>query len=213
MVYGYARVSTKGQAKNGNGMDAQIQALKAAGAEVIYSDAFTGTRTDRPEFSKLCDTITSGDTLIVTKLDRMARSVIDGADIINKLLKKNVDVNILNMGKLDNSPSGRLITTIFLAFAEFERDIIVERTQEGKAIARTKQGYKDGRPKKYTQAQMLHAMSLLDGHSYNQVSAMTGISRSTLIRYKQDHKSEIEDYMNIGKQYTIIDVDMNTACE
>ena len=98
MIYGYARVSTKNQAKNGNGLEAQCQALNAAGADVMFSDAFTGTKKDRPEFNKLCDMIRPGDTLMVTKLDRIARSVIDGAELVNELLKKNINVHILNMG-------------------------------------------------------------------------------------------------------------------
>ena len=75
MIYGYARVSTKGQAKDGNSLEAQERALKEAGANEIYIDAFTGTKTDRPEFDKLMERIEEGDTLIVTKLDRFARSM------------------------------------------------------------------------------------------------------------------------------------------
>ena len=115
---------------------------------------------------------------------------------------------------MDDSPTGKLIYQIMFAFSEFERNMIVERTQEGKEIARTKQGFKDGRPNKYTQTQMMHAMSLIiEGNSYNQVSSMTGISRSTLLRYMKANKEKIDDYRNIGKQYTIVDIDMNTECE
>ena len=79
MIYGYARVSTKGQAKDGNSLEAQERALKEAGANEIYIDAFTGTKTDRPEFDKLMERIEEGDTLIVTKLDRFARSMMQGS--------------------------------------------------------------------------------------------------------------------------------------
>ena len=75
MIYGYARVSTKGQAKDGNSLESQIELLKDNGAVEIYSDSFTGTKADRPEFSKLLQELKSGDTLIVTKLDRFARSM------------------------------------------------------------------------------------------------------------------------------------------
>lgn len=138
MVFGYARVSTNYQAKDGNSLDAQIQTLKAAGAEKIYTDAFTGTKTDRPEMGKLLLKLQPGDKLIVTKLDRIARSATQGFDLIESLLDKGVDVHVLNMGLMDNTPTGRLIRHIMLAFAEFERDMIVERTQEGKVIARQK---------------------------------------------------------------------------
>ncbi len=135
MKYGYARVSTKGQARDGNSLESQEKALKEAGAEKIYMDAFTGTKAHRPELDKLIKVLSDGDMLIVTKLDRIARSTIQGIELIESLLNKGVVVHVLNIGIMDNTPTGRLIRNIFLAFAEFERDMIVERTQEGKAIA------------------------------------------------------------------------------
>lgn len=148
MIYGYARVSTTGQARYGNSLESQENALRAAGAETIYTDSYTGTKKHRPELDKLLSEISSGDTLIVTKLDRIARSTIQGIELIEELLSKGVVVNVLNIGIMDNSPTGRLIRNIFLSFAQFERDMIVERTQEGKAIASLREGYKDGRPEK-----------------------------------------------------------------
>lgn len=148
MVYGYARVSTKGQARDGNSLEHQIAVLKNAGAEKIFSDSFTGTKIDRPEFDKLKETLTNGDKLIVTKLDRFARSAAQGSELIESLIQKGVTVHILNMGIMDNTPTGKLIRTIMLGFAEFERDMIVQRTQEGKEIARSKGVRVDGRPEK-----------------------------------------------------------------
>lgn len=189
MVYGYARVSTKGQARDGNGLDVQRSALKAAGAEIVYEEAFTGTKKERPELTRLLGDLKSGDTLIVTKLDRIARSASQGAELIRGLLDRGVTVRILNMGVLDNTPAGKLVTTVMFAFAEFERDMIVERTQEGKSIARTDPNFKEGRPKKFTPIQLQHAMSLLDTHSYRQVEAMTGISVPTLARERRRQKN------------------------
>ena len=126
-----------------------------------------------------------GDTMVVTKLDRIARSVSQGSDLIQMLLNKGISVRILNMGLMDNTPTGRLIRNVMLAFAEFERDMIVERTIEGKAIARQEKGYREGRPRKFSQAMIEHALELLQGHSYRQVENMTGISKSTLIRAKK----------------------------
>ena len=186
MIYGYARVSTKTQAKEGNSLEVQESALKAAGAQVVYKDAFTGTIADRPEFDKLMDNIGAGDTLMVTKLDRIARSAADGSHIVQDMLKRDISVHVLNMGKMDSTPTGKLICQIMFSFAEFERDMIVERTQEGRAIARRNPGYKDGRPNKYTKVQINHALSLLDTHSYKQVESLTGISKSTLIRAKKE---------------------------
>lgn len=185
MIYGYARVSTKGQAKDGNSLEAQEKALRESGANEIYVDAFTGTKTDRPKFDKLMDKIQKGDTLIVTKLDRFARSMTQGSELVSDLVEKGIKVYILNIGVMDNTPSSKLIRNVFFAFAEFERDMIVERTMEGKAIAKQNPDFREGRPKKYSRKQIEHALELLESNSYKQVEDMTGISKSTLIRAKK----------------------------
>lgn len=193
MKYGYARVSTVGQAKDGNSLEAQKQKLmeEAVLEENIFSDAYTGTKRNRPEFEKLLKKLEPGDELIVTKLDRFARSTIDGSQIIKELLENNITVNILNLGKLDNSPSSKLMRTMFFAFSEFERDMIVERTQEGKAIARQQDDYKEGRPKVHGKKKIDHALDLLKDHTYNEVVAKTGISKSTLIRANNKRKEAL----------------------
>ena len=122
MIYGYARVSSQGQDFEG-----QVAALKRFGAKKIYSEKFTGTTANRPALKRLERIITSGDVLVVTKLDRLARSVREGIKIIDKLTKKGITVHVLNLGLLDNSPSGHLLRNIMLTFAEFERDMIVDR--------------------------------------------------------------------------------------
>ena len=185
MIYGYARVSTKAQAKDGNSLEAQERALKDSGACEIYVDAFTGTKTDRPEFDKLMDKIQKGDTLIVTKLDRFARSMTQGSELVSDLIEKGIRVYILNIGVMDNTPSSKLIRNIFFAFAEFERDMIIERTMEGKAIAKQNPDFREGRPKKYSRKQIEHALELLRSNYYKQEDDMTGISKSTLIRAKK----------------------------
>ena len=185
MIYGYARVSTKGQAKDGNSLDAQETALKAAGATEIYKDSFTGTKSDRPQFTALLGQLKKGDTLIVTKLDRFARSFTDGSLIVTDLINKGVRVHILNIGIMDNTPSSKLIRNVFFAFAEFERDMIVERTSEGKAIAKQREDYTEGRPPKYDEEQIAYALRLLETNSYSKVEKLTGISKSTLIRAKK----------------------------
>lgn len=184
MVYGYCRVSTQTQAKDGNSLEAQEQLLKENGAEEIYSDAFTGTKAHRPELDKLLAVLQAGDKLVITKLDRIARSASQGIELIQSLLDKGITVHVLNMGLLDNTPTGKLIRNIMLAFAEFERDMIIERTQEGKAIARRQPDFREGRPRLYSRKQIQHALELLQDHSYRQVTELTGISKSTLIRAK-----------------------------
>ena len=185
MIYGYGRVSTKGQAKDGNSLEAQERLLKEHGAEVIYMDSFTGTKMTRPEFDKLLKKLKAGDTLVVAKLDRFARSASQASDLITKLIDNGIRVDVCNLGILDNSSMSILMRNILLSFAQFERDMIVERTQEGKAIARQNPDFREGRPKKYSRMQIKHALELLKHYSYRQVEAMTGISKSTLIRAKQ----------------------------
>ena len=184
MIYGYARVSTQGQAKDGNSLEAQKTALTEAGATEIYSDAFTGTKTDRPELNILLDKLEAGDTLIFTKLDRVARNLTQGIQLIENLAAKQIRVHVLNIGVIDTSPAGKLIRNVMLAFAEFERDMIVQRTQEGKSIAKADPNFKEGRPKKFSSAQIEHAKELLQNHTLSQVESLTGISKSTLKRIK-----------------------------
>lgn len=184
MNYGYARVSTQCQARDGNSLEAQKTALTAAGATEIYSDAFTGTKTDRPELNKLLEKIAPGDTLIFTKLDRVARNLTQGIELIEKLAERQIKVHVLNIGIIDESPAGKLIRNVMLAFSEFERDMIVQRTQEGKSIAKADPNFKEGRPKKFSSAQIEHAKELLQNHTLSQVESLTGISKSTLKRIK-----------------------------
>lgn len=191
MIYGYCRVSTKGQAKDGNSLEQQEKVLRENGAIEVYKDSFTGTKIERPGFDKLLEKLQQGDTLIVTKLDRIARSMTQGSELVTKLISKGIKVNILNIGIMDNTPSSKLIRNIFFSFAEFERDMIVERTQEGKAIAKTKKDFTEGRPKKYTQKQLDNAIDMLDGNSYTEVSEITGMSKSTLIREVRNRKASL----------------------
>ena len=136
MIYGYARVSSKGQDLYGNSLEKQQEELRNAGCMEIYHDSYTGTKMDRPQFSILIDKLKPGDTLVVTKLDRFARNASDGAKMVDGLVKSGVSVRILNMGMAENTSMGRLMVHMLFAFAEFERDMIVERTQMGKAVAK-----------------------------------------------------------------------------
>ena len=188
MIYGYARVSTTGQSINGNSLEDQTNALQAYGCQEIITEAFSGKSMERPAFSALFQKLISGDTLVVTKLDRFARTAIDGVSTVRELFERGVRVHILNKGLVEDTLTGNLILTVMLAFAEYERGMIAERTQAGKAVARQDPNYHEGRPKKYLPTQLQHALELLDtGKTYRQVEAMTGISKSTLIRAKQQY--------------------------
>lgn len=185
MIYGYARVSTATQGRDGNSLEEQVAALESYGCQEIVKEAFSGKTMERPEFKRLLGRLEADDTLVVCKLDRFARTAIQGVQTVRELFERGVRVHILNMGLIENTLTGNLILTVMLAFAEYERGMIVERTQTGKMIARQNPSFKDGRPRKYTDAQLAFALGLLeDGKSYGQVRALTGISKSTLIRAK-----------------------------
>ena len=190
MIYEYARVSTYAQAKGGNSLETQSLELKNAGAEKIFSDAFTGTVTARPELERLMAQMQAGDTIVVTKLDRIARNLKQGIELIDTLNEREIKVNVLNMGVIDNTPTGKLIRNIMLSLAEWERDMIIQRTQEGKEIAKKSPNYREGRPKKYNKSQTMHALDLLQTHSYRQVVEMTGISKATLVRMRASANAE-----------------------
>ena len=184
--YGYARVSTRQQ-----DLEGQLCQLEEEHCNKIFFEKITGTKSDRPEFQKLLQTVQAGDTLVVTKLDRFARSTQDALNTIKVLFEKGVRINVLNLGVIENTSTGRLIFTIFSAFADFERDLIVERTREGKEIAKQRPGFKEGKPRKFSQKQINLAMKLLEGNSYKEVEQMTGISKSTLTRYKRKLQAEL----------------------
>ena len=183
MKYAYARVSTRKQMRNGNGLFEQIEKLKAVGYDSLVVEEFSGSTTKRPMLDDLIANLKAGDMLIVTKLDRLARSTAEGSKLINDLLSRGVSVHILNMGLIDNTPTGKLITNIMLAFAEYERDLIIERTQAGKEIARTKYGFRDGRPPIDQKKKDFAADLIMNQHkSYKEVEELTGMSRATLSR-------------------------------
>ena len=189
MIYGYARVSTLTQGRDGNSLEEQVSALTSYGCQEIVQEAFTGKTMERPAFQTLLSKLTEQDTLVVTKLDRFARTAIDGVQTVRNLFERGVRVHILNMGLIENTLTGNLILTVMLAFAEYERGMIVERTQSAKLALRANPDFHDGRPKKFTDEQIRLALELLEsGKSYGLVQKMTGISKSTLIRARRDMK-------------------------
>ena len=181
MIYGYARVSTKGQARDGNSLEDQELKLREAGAVELFVDSYTGTKVDRPEFQRLLDRVNKGDVIVATKLDRISRSASQGIKLVDDLLERGVSIHILNMGRMDSTPTGKLIRNIMLSFAEFERDMIVQRTQEGKSIARQRPGWKEGRPKKAIDMDRFKQLKGMIADGYITVSMAAedlGISRA-----------------------------------
>lgn len=186
MNYGYARVSTTGQ-----NLSEQKEQLAASGVDKLYAEKFTGASTNRPQFQALLGIIEAGDTLTITKLDRLARNTREALGVIEELLNNNISINVLNIGKVENTSMGRLIYTILLSVAELERDMIIERTQEGKAYAkRNNPNFKEGRPRRKLTPRYLEAVRLLENHSYKETAARTGISTATLQRIKKQYKEE-----------------------
>ena len=183
MHYGYARVSTRNQIK-GHSLEEQVERLQQEGCEIIVQEQFTGSTTKRPKFESLIEKLSYGDTLMVTKLDRFARNVFEGIELIKLLFTKGIKVHILNVGLLENTAMGNFFITTLLAVAELERAMIQERTLAGREIARTKNGYKEGRPRISTERLEL-ALELKETRTYKEVERLTGISKSSLIRFKR----------------------------
>lgn len=192
MIYGYARVSSKGQALHGSSLEEQLMQLLSSGCGQVIEEQYSAKEKGRPRFEALLKKLQPGDTLMVTKLDRFARNTREGLEVVQYLVDRNITFKILNMGTFDNTPQGKMSMTMFLAFAEFEREMIIQRTAEGRAIARKKEGYQEGRPKKFSEKQLNHALSILSinggNHSYNEVAEITGISKSSLIRENNKRK-------------------------
>ena len=189
MKYGYARVSTVHQQKDGNSLEDQRNQLLQEGCDFIIEERFTGSRMDRPQFKRLCDQLNAGDILVVCKLDRFARTVVEGALTCRKLMQRGIRIHILNMGIIEDTPVGRLILTTFLAFAEFERDIIRERTMAGKEVARQRPGYREGRPEIYTEEIRRRTVFIASELSIRMTAKVTGISRSTVQRWVHEVNS------------------------
>lgn len=171
MIYGYARVSTDKQE-----LDIQVKALKEAGATKVFKEKVSGIAATKKELEKLFEVITVGDTLVVTKADRIARSLSQLEKSVTDLTSRGVTVNILNMGiftaeNMDN-PMTKLLFNVLGAFAEFERSMIIERTQDGIKEAKSK-GVKFGRKSKTYKIEgtLLHAIEMVERGEMSQQKA------------------------------------------
>ena len=185
MRYGYGRVSSKGQRLYGMSLEDQLEKLVGQGIdrEHILLDTYTGMKMDRPKFNEILSLLKPGDELVVCKLDRFARTAPEGAMLVRDLVESGVKVNILNMGVADNTPMGKVMVTVMLAFAEYERDMIVERTSMGKAHKREQDpNWKEGRKYKEIDPELLKKISQKqkDGlMTVDDCCRELGISRST----------------------------------
>lgn len=175
---GYARVSTSGQT-----LDAQLDQLRAQGCDPIFQEAMSGARSDRPELKKALAALGAGDTLVVTRLDRLARSTFDLLETVRTVEASGARLKSLAEAWADTTtPAGRLMLTILGGLAEFERSLIAERTGEGRERAR-REGRRLGRPPKLTSHQKaLIAQWRAEGQDNAQIARALGVSRSTVSR-------------------------------
>jgi len=174
MLIGYARVSTAEQ-----NLDSQMDALEEAGCKKIYADKMSGTKADRPELRKAIDDIRAGDTLVVKKLDRLGRSIKNLIELINELHSKEAGFKSLSENIDTTTSGGKLIFHIFGALAEFERDVIHDRTMAGLKAARAR-GRQGGRPRKITDKIIQQMKTLYDANKIPvaEICKSFGISRS-----------------------------------
>ncbi|WP_438638837.1 recombinase family protein [Muribaculum intestinale] len=183
MTIGYARVSTSGQ-----NLDGQCDSLRQAGCERIYSEKISGAKAQRPELERMLDTLREGDTVVITELTRLGRSVKELFAIIERVHEAGASIKSLRETWLDTTtPQGNLLFTIFAGLSQFERDLIRQRTKDGLEAARTRGG---GRPKAAS-GKIETALKMYDSklHTISEITAATGISRATLYRAIGERKS------------------------
>lgn len=182
MKIGYVRVSTQGQS-----FDLQIDALQQAGCDQLYREVGSGARTERPGLDQVVDRLRAGDVLVIWKLDRLGRSLKHLVELVNTLRERGIGLQSLNDPIDTTTPQGRLSFNLFASLAEFERDLIRERTQAGLSAARAR-GRNGGRPKGLSaqaEATACAAETLYRERqlSVRQIAARLGIAKSTLYAY------------------------------
>ncbi|GAA2892879.1 MULTISPECIES: recombinase family protein [Enterococcus] len=186
MVYGYARVSTRQQ-----DLSRQLDLLDRYECNKIYTEKISGVRANRPELNKLKKRVKENDKIIIESFSRLGRSTKDLIDLVYFFEKKGVKVISIKENFDTQTPQGKLMMTVFQAFSQFERDIIVERTKEGLESARAR-GNIGGRPR-IDPALIQHALHLYqkEGKAVVDICAQTGLKRSTFYRYLSLEKDEV----------------------
>lgn len=178
MIIGYARVSTDDQ-----NLDAQADALAAAGAERIFSDKISGAKRDRPELAKMLDQLRPGDVVVVAKYDRLARSLRDLLDLVEAIKDRGAGFRSLAEDIDTTTPAGRLVFHVFASIAQFERERIAERTREGLQAAKSR-GRVGGRPPALTAAQKAEVRRMRDDdqRAISEIARLFKISERTVRR-------------------------------
>jgi DNA invertase Pin-like site-specific DNA recombinase len=176
---GYARVSTRDQHP-----EAQHDALTASGCARIFTDHASGKLARRPELDKALDYLREGDELVITRLDRLGRSVRNLCELADDFRDRNVDLRVLDQGIDTSTPGGRLFFVILAGMAEFERELLSERTHDGLEAARAR-GRVGGRPVKMTPAKIAIAREMYESKKYtlDVISMTIGVSRASIYRH------------------------------
>lgn len=177
MIFGYARVST-----NEQDHALQLDALNKAGVDEVITDTMTGSKKDRPGLTRLLDKAREGDTVVIWRFDRLARSTVDLLGLVDDLQKRGIHLRSLHEGIDTSGATGRFFLTMFGALGEFERNLMIERVNAGIESAKAK-GRVGGRPKSMTPEQIKMARDLVDaGHNKTDIAEQMGVSRATLYR-------------------------------
>lgn len=190
-LYGYARVSAADQ-----NLDTQIEQLKEHGCTEIFQETITGVAARKPVFEKLLSIVQPGDSIVVTRIDRLGRDTLQMLTLIEELNKRGVRLEILNLPFDANNSMGKALMQVAMVFAQLERDMIKEKQRAGIELAK-KRGVYRGRPHTYTERHkgLQHALELFrnrdkNGMTVDQISEITGISRATIYRAARQQKSE-----------------------
>jgi DNA invertase Pin-like site-specific DNA recombinase len=179
MRIGYARVSTDGQTN-----DPQLDRLREAGCERVYTDVISGKLASRPEWDRCLDALRLGDVLVIVRLDRIGRSVKNLIEVVGSLGERGVDLLVLDQAIDTTTPSGKFMFHVLASLAEFERDLIRERTMDGLQAARAR-GRKGGRRAKLTNAQAAEVRRMYDARdkTVKEIGELFGITRESVYRY------------------------------
>lgn len=183
MLIGYARVSTTDQ-----NLEVQVQTLQQIGCDKIYAEKRSGMNHDRPELNKMLDSLREGDTVVVTKLNRLGRSLLHTLKIIEDFKKQNINLKSLDLGIDTSTPSGKLLMNIFASLAQYERENILEQAKAGIEKAK-RDGKQIGRPKGYDREKLEKISLLTDkGLTLKEISNLVGCHSNTVKRYKKLRK-------------------------
>jgi len=185
MIYGYVRVSTEDQ---NNGPEAQRDTIKSRGIQIDewHEDRASGKSLDRPEIADILARVKKGDTIVVAKLDRLSRSVVDAGTLMARAIKEEWNIIALDLGVDLSTPAGKMVASVVMAMAEFEREVIGQRIKEAMAVVKrngTKSGKPIGKPRKYPEHICARICALsAAGISYREIGTMYNMTHSTVQR-------------------------------